>query len=83
MNTATQVLRDVIAELTEEHDLHYARLTIDVRDGTVTILGQVSRPAERHAIERAAKRITGIKALALEIQTTAVANIVMGEPIAR
>jgi osmotically-inducible protein OsmY len=79
MDTATQVLREVIAELTGEPVLHYSRLTVAVRDGTVTVLGQVSTLAERHAIERAAKRIAGLKALALEIRTTVVPNIVMGD----
>jgi osmotically-inducible protein OsmY len=81
MDTAAQVLRDVIAELTVEPVLYYARLTIAVRDGTVTILGQGSTLAERTAIERVARRIAGIKALVLEIRTNPVPHIVVDCPI--
>jgi osmotically-inducible protein OsmY len=71
MDTDTQVLEDIVNELKHSPILHYAQLGLDVQNGVVTISGRVNSLAERRAIERAAKRVTGIKTLILEIRAAA------------
>jgi osmotically-inducible protein OsmY len=50
---------------------HHAQLSVDVQDGIVTIAGRVNTPAERRAVERAAKRVAGIRTLILKIGAAA------------
>jgi osmotically-inducible protein OsmY len=71
MDTDTQVFHDIAAELKNNPILHYTQLTLDVEDGVVTISGRVNSYAERKAIERAAKRVAGIRTLILEIRAAA------------
>jgi BON domain len=71
MDTDTQVLQDVIAELKESLILHHTQLSVAVQDGIVTISGRANTLAERNAIERAAKRVAGIRRVDLEIRATA------------
>jgi hypothetical protein len=71
MDTDTQVFRDIAAELKNNPILHHTQLTLDVEDGVVTISGRVNSYAERKAVERAAKRVAGIRTLILEIRAAA------------
>jgi BON domain len=71
MDTDTQVFRDIAAELKNNPILYYTQLTLDVEDGVVTISGRVNSYAERKAVERAAKRVSGIRTLILEIRAAA------------
>jgi osmotically-inducible protein OsmY len=78
MNTDAQVVRDLVNEFKNSPMLHYAQLGLDVRNGVVTISGRVNSFAERKAVERAVKRVTGIKTLILEIRAAAIPMIVAG-----
>jgi len=71
MDTDTQVLEDVIAELKVSPILHYTQLSVAVEDGIVTISGRANRLEVRKAIENAAKRVAGIRRLDLEIRASA------------
>jgi osmotically-inducible protein OsmY len=59
MDTDTQVLEDIIAELKATSMLHHTQLRLVVQDGIVTISGRANSLAERNAIERAANRVAG------------------------
>jgi len=71
MDTDTQVLEDVIAELKVSPILHHTQLSVVVEDGIVTISGRANMFEERKAIERAARRVAGIRRLDLEIRALA------------
>jgi osmotically-inducible protein OsmY len=78
MDTDTQVFQDIVNEFKNSPILHYAQLGLDVQNGVVTISGRVNSFAERKAVERAVKRVTGIKTLILEIRAAAIPMIITG-----
>lgn len=67
MKTDKQLQTDVIAELSWEPSVHAAEIGVEVRDGVVTLAGHVSSYAEKWNAERAAQRVSGVKALAVEM----------------
>jgi osmotically-inducible protein OsmY len=69
MATDTQIFQDLVTRFRREG--HRAQLSVEVRDGIVTILGRVNTFAERKAVERTAKRVNGIRTLILEIGAAA------------
>jgi osmotically-inducible protein OsmY len=68
MKTDTQLQTDVIAELSWEPSVHAAQIGVEVKDGVVTLAGEVSSYAEKWDAERAAQRVAGVKALAVEME---------------
>jgi osmotically-inducible protein OsmY len=67
MKTDSQLQQDVMAELKWEPTVHAEQIGVEVKDGIVTLAGHVdSFPAKWNA-ERAAQRVAGVKALAVEI----------------
>ena len=67
MKTDNQVQQDVIAELSWEPSVNAAQIGVEVKDGIVTLAGHVSSYAEKWNAERAAQRVSGVKALAIEM----------------
>ncbi len=67
MKTDSQLQKDVLAELAWEPSVHAAQIGVEVRDGVVTLAGHVSSYAEKWAAERAAQRVSGVRALAIEM----------------
>jgi osmotically-inducible protein OsmY len=61
------VQQDVIAELKWEPSINAAQIGVEVKDGIVTLAGHVSSYAEKWDAERAAQRVSGVKALAVEM----------------
>jgi osmotically-inducible protein OsmY len=76
MKTDLQLQQDVGAELAWEPSVHAAHIGVAVKDGVVTLSGQVPSHAEKWGAERAAQRVTGVKAmvseLAVQLQSDAV-----------
>jgi osmotically-inducible protein OsmY len=70
MKTDTQVQQDVLAELKWEPSINAAAIGVEVKDGIVTLAGHVDSYAEKWDAERFAQRVTGVKALAVEIDVT-------------
>ncbi len=67
MKTDSQLQQDVMAELKWEPAVHAEQIGVEVKDGVVTLAGHVdSFPAKWNA-ERAAQRVAGVRALAVEI----------------
>ena len=70
MKTDTQLQEDVIAELKWEPSINATQIGVEVKDGVVTLTGHVTSFAEKWNAERAAQRVAGIKALAIEMDVT-------------
>ena len=67
MKTDKQVQQDVIAELSWEPSVNAAQIGVEVKDGIVTLAGHVGTYAEKLGAARAAQRVSGVKALAIEM----------------
>lgn len=67
MKTDSQLQQDVMAELKWEPAVHAAQIGVEVKDGVVTLAGEVSSYTEKLNAERAAQRVSGVQALAIEM----------------
>ena len=67
MKSDVQLQQDVLDELDWEPSVNGAHIGVAVTDGIVTLAGHVPSYAEKHAAERAAKRVYGVKAVADEL----------------
>jgi osmotically-inducible protein OsmY len=67
MKTDSQLQSDVIAELSWEPSIHSEEIGVEVKGGVVTLAGHVGSYSEKLEAERAALRVIGVKALAVEI----------------
>ena len=67
MKTDRQLQQDVSAELEWEPSVHAAQIGVEVREGVVTLAGQVDSYAEKWSAERVAQRVSGVKAMATEL----------------
>ena len=68
MKSDSQLQQDVIAELKWEPAVHAAQIGVEVKNGVVTLAGEVSSYTEKWNAERAAQRVSGVRALAVELQ---------------
>jgi osmotically-inducible protein OsmY len=62
------IKQDVEAELQWEPSLNAAEIGVAVKEGIVTLTGRVATYAEKMAAARAAARVTGVKAVANELE---------------
>jgi osmotically-inducible protein OsmY len=67
MKTDIQLQADVTAELKWEPSINSEEIGVEVKDGIVTLAGHVGSYAEKVDAERATMRVSGVKALAVEI----------------
>ena len=67
MKTDKQLQTDVIAELSWEPSVHAAQIGVEVKEGVVTLAGHVGSYAEKWNAERATQRVSGVKAIAVEM----------------
>lgn len=67
MKTDTQLKRDVEAELAWDPAAKSSPVGVVVRNGVVTLAGHVETFADKYAVERAARRVAGVRSLALEL----------------
>lgn len=67
MKTDSELKHDVEHELKWEPTVNEAHIGVTVKDGIVTLTGHVPAYAEKHAAERAAKRVYGVRAVADEL----------------
>lgn len=67
MKTDIQLQQDVLAELKWQPSVHAAGIGVEVKDGVVTLAGEVSSFVEKWDAERAAQRVAGVKALAIDL----------------
>lgn len=67
MKTDTQLQNDVMAELKWDPSINAAQIGVEVKNGVVTLSGHVDKYTEKWAAEKAAQKVTGVKALAVEL----------------
>jgi osmotically-inducible protein OsmY len=63
-----QLRQDVLDELSADPSIDAAQIAVTVKDGIVTLAGDVSSYPQKRAAERAVKRVAGVKGYAEEIQ---------------
>jgi len=68
MKNDTQLKSDVEAELNWEPSVHAEQIGVSAKDGVVELDGQVGSYSEKWAAERAALRVSSVKAIASEIK---------------
>ncbi len=68
MKTDSQLQQDVMAELKWEPAVHATQIGVEVKDGVVTLAGEVGSYHEKLHAEHAAQRVAGVKALAVEMK---------------
>jgi osmotically-inducible protein OsmY len=68
MKNNLELQREVLDELEFEPSIEAADIGVAVKDGVVTLSGFVGTFAEKVAAERAAKRVSGVKAVAMDIE---------------
>ncbi|TAL55802.1 BON domain-containing protein [Pandoraea sp.] len=67
MKTDAQLQQDVMEELAWEPSVNATEIGVEVKNGIVTLAGHVASFVEKHAAERAAQRVSGVKAVIVEI----------------
>jgi len=70
MKTDDQLKADVSAELRWDAAIDAAHIGVAVRDGVVTLRGKVDNYLEKHAAERAARRVAGVRGLAIDLEVS-------------
>ena len=68
MKNDLQLQQDVMEELSWEPTVNAAQIGVEVKNGYVTLAGEVGSYAEKLNAERAAQRVTGVKALAVDMR---------------
>jgi osmotically-inducible protein OsmY len=67
MKTDTQLKYDILSELEWEPSINASQIGVEVQDGVVTLAGHVDSYGEKWHAERAVERVSGVRALAVEI----------------
>ena len=67
MKADMQLQQDVLAELKWQPSVHAAGIGVEVKDGVVTLAGEVGSFVEKWDAERAAQRVAGVRALAIDL----------------
>jgi len=70
MKSDAELQQHVMDELKWEPTIHAAEIGVAVKDGVVTLSGNVDSYGKKWAADRAAKRVLGVKAVAEEIKVT-------------
>jgi osmotically-inducible protein OsmY len=68
MKTDTQLKTDVTAELAWDAGVNPTRIGVAVKNGIVTLSGEVDTVLQKHAVERAVRRVGGVRGMALDLQ---------------
>jgi len=67
MKSDSQLKQDVSTELDWDPSINASQVGVAVKEGVVTLSGHLDTYAEKHAVERAAQRVQGVKAIAVEL----------------
>ena len=68
MKTDRQLQESVLEELDWEPSLDASHIGVEVREGVVTLQGEVDTYAQKWAAERAAKNVPGVRSLAVDLE---------------
>ncbi len=67
VKTDSQLQQDVMNELKWEPSVHSTNIGVEVKNGVVTLTGHVDNFGEKWHAEKAAQRVFGVQALAIEM----------------
>lgn len=67
MKTDSELKKDVLAELLWDPLVSETKVGVTVNEGVVTLTGHLDTYAEKVAAKRAAERVSGVKAIAVEL----------------
>jgi osmotically-inducible protein OsmY len=67
MKTDLQLKDDVLSELAWDPAVHAQAIDVTVKDGLVALSGHLGTYAEKRAVEKAVRRVTGVRGLALDL----------------
>lgn len=67
MKTDMQLKADVMAELAWDPSINATGIGVIVKDGVATLTGHLDSFAEKHAAERAVRRVAGVRGIAVEL----------------
>lgn len=67
MKTDAQLMADVQAELAWDPAITPATVGVTVKDGLVSLTGHLDTFAQKHAAERAVRRVAGVRGVAVEL----------------
>ena len=68
MKTDRQLQQDVMEELRWDAAVQSAHIGVEARDGVVTLSGEIDSYAEKFAAADAAKRVAGVKGVAMDLE---------------
>jgi len=68
MKTDSQIQKDVIDQLGWEPILHASEIGVAVKEGVVTLSGRVDTFSKKIVAEKAAKKVSGVKAIAVDLE---------------
>jgi len=68
MKSDSAIKSDVSAELLWDPAVDLTNIGVAVRDGIVTLSGTVDTFAQKHAVERAARRVAGVRGIAVDLE---------------
>lgn len=68
MRMDTQLQKDVIDELRWDPRVQETEIAVSAKDGVVTLTGSVETFAQKYAAERVVERVTGVRAIADDLQ---------------
>ena len=67
MRTDAQLKADVLAELAWDPAVNPTAIGVIVKNGVVTLTGHLDTLAQKHAAERAVRRVAGVRGIAVEL----------------
>ena len=68
MKTDEQLKKDVAAELAWDPAINTTHIGVAVRSGIVTLSGTLDTYVQKHAVERAVRRVSGVRGIALDLE---------------
>jgi osmotically-inducible protein OsmY len=68
MKTDSWLKRDIVAELDWDPAINADHVGVAVSNGVVTLTGHVTSYPQKAAIQKAVRRVTGVKAIALDVE---------------
>jgi len=80
MKTDIQLKSDVSEELAWDPEVNATNIGVMVRDGVVTLAGHLDSFAEKHAAERAVRRVAGVRGIALDLDVKIAPQHQRGDP---
>ena len=70
MKTDAQLKQDILSELKWEPSVNATQIGVEVKQGVVTLSGHADSFAEKWNAERATRRVSGVTAMAIEMDVT-------------